>query len=752
MNKVLILCPTLSLTGGITKYNIDLINTTVDNERIEKIDIIVFKDKDEVSSLKNDKINFILCSNSKYLFLKELLKKRSQKYNFILCLHYSFLLPTILSNIFFNKVRNEIILFIYGIEVFKTHTKKIYDKINKILIDDKLKIVSITNYTLIKFKSNLNINFKNTYILNNAIDFKKYENYEPNGKYTNDPRFKGKKIITCLSRLDEKYKGIFTLIKAMKIVISKDINYCLLVGGHGKLIRFYNRCVKRFGLEKNVFFLGKLSEEDVNELYHTGILFALPSRFEGFGYVFIESIASGVNCIHGNSDGSCEALLDGKYGYSYDTYDKTGIANKILITKVRDNIDSSELKNYYSISKFKNVFWQIIHSKPRKKIVIVNSHPVNYHIQIYRNIAKFNNFHTEVFFLLNPFKKKPLEEQWPMKFVDEMEYLLSGYDYKFIKNLSLKKENTLFGCLNFPIIYQLIKNKPDFILLFGWNNLIPIFIIFSQIFFKTKLIIRGESDNIGIKKGLKSYLKKIYLTKLFKLFDIITYSYIKNKEFFMERGVSQNKLISFPCSVDNERYNTINLSLPNKETLLKEYNLKEFDRVFLFCGRLDDRKRIIQLINVFIKIDNIKIALVIIGDGSQKDEVLQKIHNKKNILYFGFKSLLDTTKFYKLSDFLVLNSKKDPSPKTVNEAMNFKTIPLISSNCGTANDMIIDNYNGFTFKTLNEDELVLKIKKLSNLKSDEIKKIHNNISNTLEIWNVDNGINNLKKELDNFEY
>ena len=581
--------------------------------------------------------------------------------------------------------------------------------------------------------------------MNNAINFEKFENYSPTGKFINDPRFRGKKIITSLSRLDEKYKGILTTIKAMKLVLEKDKSYCLIVGGDGKLRNFYEKCVKKFGLEKNIYFLGKLTDNEVLELYHSGLLFVLPSRYEGFGYVFIESVATGVNCIHGNSDGSCEALLDGKYGYPFDTFNKHGIAEKILETSKKDIVNPGELKNYYTLEKFKNNFWKIIEARPKKKFIIINSHPVNYHIQIYRKIYQFPNIHSEVYFLLDPFKKKPLEKDWPMKFKEEKEYLLSGYDFKFVSNLSIKKENTLLGCLNISIIYHIFKSKPDYILLFGWNNLIPLFVLFTKIFLRSKLVIRGESDNIGSKHDLKYFFKKKYLSFLFKFFNNFTYSYEKNKKYFLERGVSQKNLISFPCSVDNERYKLIYSNLPKKSILIEGLNLQHFKKIFLFCGRLDERKRILSLVNTFIKIDNKDIALLIIGDGSQKDNLINKIKNIENILYFGFKDILDTTKFYKLSDYLILNSLKDPSPKTVNEAMNFKTIPLISSNCGTANDMIVDGINGFTFDTFNERELINKINKLSKLSNQEVREIQQNIDKTLDNWNVNTGIDNLRQ-------
>ena len=48
---------------------------------------------------------------------------------------------------------------------------------------------------------------------------KNLKNYSPTGKFINDPRFRGKKIITSLSRLDEKYKGILTTIKAYETSI-----------------------------------------------------------------------------------------------------------------------------------------------------------------------------------------------------------------------------------------------------------------------------------------------------------------------------------------------------------------------------------------------------------------------------------------------------------------------------------------------------------------------------------------------------
>lgn len=76
----------------------------------------------------------------------------------------------------------------------------------------------------------------------------------------------------------------------------KDIADTKLViaGGYGWLYEDIVAAPKRLGIEKDIVFTGRVSEDELVELYRASQVFVLPSLTEGFGLPILEAQAAGV--------------------------------------------------------------------------------------------------------------------------------------------------------------------------------------------------------------------------------------------------------------------------------------------------------------------------------------------------------------------------------------------------------------------------------------------------------------------------
>ncbi len=75
---------------------------------------------------------------------------------------------------------------------------------------------------------------------------------------------------------------------------------------------------------------GYIPEEELNDHYNLCDVFAMPSKGEGFGIVFLEAMACGKPVLAGNKDGSVDALLGGKLGALVDPDDVAQIAETLI--------------------------------------------------------------------------------------------------------------------------------------------------------------------------------------------------------------------------------------------------------------------------------------------------------------------------------------------------------------------------------------------------------------------------------------
>ncbi len=127
-------------------------------------------------------------------------------------------------------------------------------------------------------------------------------------------------VILTIARLAsaERYKGYDQVLQALPSIRDAfpDIRYIL--GGQGPDRGRVERLIDEAGVSKQVTLAGYIPEHELCDHYNLCDLFAMPSKGEGFGIVFLEALACGKPVLAGNKDGSVDALLGGAIGALID--------------------------------------------------------------------------------------------------------------------------------------------------------------------------------------------------------------------------------------------------------------------------------------------------------------------------------------------------------------------------------------------------------------------------------------------------
>jgi phosphatidylinositol alpha-1,6-mannosyltransferase len=159
-----------------------------------------------------------------------------------------------------------------------------------------------------------------------------------------------------ISRLVER-KNIQSVIIALSRLRESGLSFFYSVAGDGPELSNLKSLVDQLGLQDNVEFLGRVSEEKKDTLYSSSDFFLLPSIFnhqtgsiEGYGIVFIEANSYGLPVLSGNTGGMIEAVVDGKTGFHSDgsVNDIMSKINALLSADFnRDEIFNHALKHDY---------------------------------------------------------------------------------------------------------------------------------------------------------------------------------------------------------------------------------------------------------------------------------------------------------------------------------------------------------------------------------------------------------------------
>jgi glycosyltransferase involved in cell wall biosynthesis len=139
-------------------------------------------------------------------------------------------------------------------------------------------------------------------------------------------------VILTVCRLadTECYKGYDQIIKAMPEIVRAVPEARYLLVGKGPDRPRIERLIAEAGVQDAVILAGFVPDEELSEHYNLCDIFAMPSRAEGFGIVYLEALACGKTVLAGNKDGSRDALGGGELGLLVDPDDTAEIAAEII--------------------------------------------------------------------------------------------------------------------------------------------------------------------------------------------------------------------------------------------------------------------------------------------------------------------------------------------------------------------------------------------------------------------------------------
>ncbi|HXH67475.1 MAG TPA: glycosyltransferase family 4 protein [Candidatus Limnocylindrales bacterium] len=143
--------------------------------------------------------------------------------------------------------------------------------------------------------------------------------------------FPSGRVILSVGRwlASERYKGMDTLILAMPRLLLRWPDLQLAIVGSGDDRGWLDHIARDSGVQRHVHFLSGISYGEISACYEAAEIFALPSRGEGFGFVYLEAMAHGKPVIGGAHGGAPEVIQDGVTGYLVHHGDPVELATSI---------------------------------------------------------------------------------------------------------------------------------------------------------------------------------------------------------------------------------------------------------------------------------------------------------------------------------------------------------------------------------------------------------------------------------------
>lgn len=123
-------------------------------------------------------------------------------------------------------------------------------------------------------------------------------------------------IVLTVGRLNasDPGKGHDTLINALPLIKDRIPQARLVIVGEGDNRHALEKMAQEAGVAGSVTFTGFVSDEELGRMYQSAMVFAMPSRQEGFGIVYAEAMWHGLPCIGSTADAAVDVIVDGETG------------------------------------------------------------------------------------------------------------------------------------------------------------------------------------------------------------------------------------------------------------------------------------------------------------------------------------------------------------------------------------------------------------------------------------------------------
>ncbi len=194
-------------------------------------------------------------------------------------------------------------------------------------------LAAVSDFTRQRMAEALNISPDQIALLPNTFDEEKFvPGPKPHSFLKRYGLTRNQPVILTIARLSEseRYKGYDQVLRALPAIRQRFPNVRYILGGDGADRARVESLIRELRLESNVTLTGFVPDYDLCSHYNLCDVFAMPSKGEGFGIVFLEALACGKPVVAGNKDGSVDAVLNGELGTLVDPDNVAEIAEAII--------------------------------------------------------------------------------------------------------------------------------------------------------------------------------------------------------------------------------------------------------------------------------------------------------------------------------------------------------------------------------------------------------------------------------------
>jgi glycosyltransferase involved in cell wall biosynthesis len=324
------------------------------------------------------------------------------------------------------------------------------------------------------------------------------------------------------------------------------------------------------------------------------------------------------------------------------------------------------------------------------RIGFLVSHPIQYYAPIFLALAKRCDL--TVFFAHRQTAQGQAKAGYGVGFQWDVD-LLSGYESRFLANVSRQPSTDVFGGCDTPRVAQEIEQgRFDAFLVPGWGLKSYLQAARACRRARVPVLVRGDSQLASQRGGALRMAKALVFPLFLRRFDGFLYVGRRNREYLEHYGIRPDRLFFSPHCIDNDAFRA-----GSDAARLKSPRAGSGPARLLFVGKLVDSKRPFDVLEAAALIGDRRVEVAFAGAGAAEPKLRQAAAAAGVAAVFhGFVNQSELPAVYAAADVIV-----SPSVETwglvVNEAMACGLPAVVSDAVGCGPDLIEEGLTGAVF-------------------------------------------------------
>jgi glycosyltransferase involved in cell wall biosynthesis len=351
----------------------------------------------------------------------------------------------------------------------------------------------------------------------------------------------------------------------------------------------------------------------------------------------------------------------------------------------------------------------------RYRVLFVCGHPVQYMSPLLRRMAQHLQLEISTVYCRLRGATAGVDPEFGAKIQWDIP-LLDGYPWVEIPNKGTDSEG-FWGLYN-PGLWKYVRegNFDVVFCLTGYIRASFWITYFACKLSRSALIFGTDASSLAPRDGRawKIPIKKLLWPLLFRLADQVLVPSSAGASMMRDLAIPADRISLIPFVVDNDRW-IEQSDRADRNATRAEWGVSDRELVVLFCAKLQDWKRPLDLLHAFAKAAVPHSVLIFAGEGPLRSQIESEaaglgIAPRVRILGFANQSRLPA--LYSAADLFVLPSDYDPCPVVVCEAMLCGCPVVISDQIRGRFDLVRPGLTGDIFPCGDVDALAALLKRL----------------------------------------